>query len=177
MEMLVTVAVILVLIGVLAMTGKKIRQRSEVELTRSILEVLDSAMEVYYDRYHEFVPMVSGEAGFDALIPGGTTITQGTFPAGDWDNAALYYFLSADPQSRAVLNSLVSRMITNQDASGLDLMIQIPTGSQAVSWIRVLDAWKTPLDYEYNAASDTFPTLRSAGPDKVMHTEDDVTNL
>lgn len=185
-------AIILTLVGVLAATGKKIRQRSEVELTQSTLAVLDAALEVYYAQHDAFVPMASSEVDFEAAIGGPVTIQPpAVFPPGvipedrcNWRNAAMYYFLNREPKSRAILQSLSSRMLTHQDAAGVDLLIQIPTGADPIPWIRVVDAWETPLDYRYDPSGATFPeaanfpVLYSGGPDQdVFKAADNISNL
>ncbi len=187
LETLVAAAIILTLIGVLATASKKLRLRSEIDLTRSTMGVLETALEVYFNEHDDFVPMASDQNAFrDAVFGIGAgqtvTISSGTFPAGDpdWDNAALYYFLNRDPQSRSIVSALSPRMLSGRDAAGTPLAIEVPTGAPAVHWVRVLDAWGTPLDYLYNVPGATgpytLPILRSAGPDRRLNTEDDITN-
>lgn len=193
METLLAAAIIMTLVGVLTVTGKKMRRRAETELTQSTMAVLDTALEVYYEAQGDYVPMVSTQALFEDAVFGlnsdpTVTIESGLFPDDtdegqrNWRNAAMTYFLNREPQSRSILNSLMSGTITNKDAAGANLLIQIPTGAAPISWIRVLDAWGTPLDYVYNApyqatATYTLPLIRSAGPDKDPDTEaDNITN-
>ena len=188
LETRVAVSIILMLIGVLATAGKKLRLRSEIMLTRSTMDVLDAALEVYHDVYGDFVPMAATQAQCELALlgtvpPNTVAISSGAFPNTDWDNAVLYYLLRYEPKSRQVVGSLVPAVLNWRDVDGVKLQIEIPTGATEVPGFRVVDAWDTPLDYQYAPTGSSFPgtadfpRIRSAGPDKVFDTEDDLTNL
>lgn len=190
LETLVAAAIILTLIGVLATAGKGLRRRSEIDLTRSTMGVLETALEVYFDEYNDFVPMASDQSAFETLIGGTVTFSPGTFtggvhPAADWRNAAMYYYLEREPKSRSILSALAADRVTGRDDAGAVLVIEIRHSTETTDnlhWIRVLDAWGTPLDYRYDPTGTvfpeavSFPMLRSAGPDRVFNNNDDVTN-
>ena len=196
LETLVAVGIILMLVGVLATVGKKIRLHSETQLTKSTMAVLGTALEMYHSEHNAFVPMVSSQTEFKTALGGGTVFfSQGSFPStadteDDWRNAVLYYFLDRDPHCRKILSALTEQVITSRDDAGRVVQIEIPTEATVLPWIRVIDAWGTPLDYRYDRRSPNdptdpaefpgtadFPQIRSAGPDKTLDTADDLTNL
>jgi type II secretory pathway pseudopilin PulG len=65
-----------------------------------------------------------------------------------------------EPQSRVVMDRLDGRTLVRPQPP-------LPT--------LVYDPWTMPLDYTYGTG-DTFPLLRSSGPDRVFGTPDDVSN-
>jgi type II secretory pathway pseudopilin PulG len=54
LEVLIVLSTILILAGAIAVVGKTIRQRADEDLTRSLLEVLNTALQVYYDEHGTF---------------------------------------------------------------------------------------------------------------------------
>ena len=76
-------------------------------------------------------------------------------------SAALYAQLYATPGSKQILEKISDTLI--KKAPGAD---DIP---------QIYDPWGTILDYRY-VSGDTFPSLISAGPDKILGTADDITN-
>jgi len=91
----------------------------------------------------------------------------GRFPvAGSADptvnSEVLYGALNSIPSCRKILENLGGSLIQNN---------RIPTDTPP----EIYDPWGTVLDYIY-VDGDTFPTLISAGPDKIAGTADDITN-
>lgn len=76
-------------------------------------------------------------------------------------SAALYGQLYKTPGSKQVLEKLSDTLV--KKTPGTNDMPQI------------YDPWGTILDYRYKSG-DTFPSLISAGPDKIIGTTDDITN-
>ncbi len=203
-EVLVTLAVVLILVGVLSGLGIHLKRQSEIRLTESTLAVLATALEQYYNDYHSYVPQVNSEFGFECAAfgenasgqPNNTvTITQGvhlqntaenpSLEAAAWSSEALYYFLNRSPNSKAILGTLLDQFLSNKDASGRVLLIEIPTGSTPTDLIRFVDVWGMPIRYQYDPddpadpsdSYDAFPVLISAGPDKKFETvQDNVVN-
>lgn len=204
MEVLVTVALILMLISALIGTAGYIKTRAQIDLTRGMLEVLSTALEQYYDNQSpkafpfdtpDKAPTLNGFIGDDYIaadIPfdidpiNGGSISSGVLPVHTgikpvdptWissaSSAALFYFLDKDPSSRAIASAVSNTLITNKDADGNDITITIGT-NPPIDLPRYIDAWGTSIRYVYLDGT-AFPTLTSAGPDKVFDTPDDVTS-
>jgi len=199
MEVLVTVAVILILIGALIGTGSYVRTRAQIDLTRGLLEELSTALEEYYDNQTpKAFPFdtpdtnLNGKLGDDYLQThleadlGGTVIPpappvlleekDGSSPpviVSTASSAALFYFLDKDPVSRGIASAVSNTLITNKDTAGVAIKITI--GGVPYDLPRYIDPWGTSIRYVYLAGT-AFPTLTSAGPDKVFDTPDDVTS-
>lgn len=100
-------------------------------------------------------------------------------------SSALYFCLSRVPSSRKVLNSIDTSLLSNKDINNSDLNITI--GPRTYPLIRIVDPWGTPLHYDYydewetklderEKSKKTFPVITSAGPDKKLGTDDDITS-
>jgi hypothetical protein len=76
-------------------------------------------------------------------------------------SAALYGQLYTTPGSKQILEKISDTLV--KKTPGTDDMLQI------------YDPWGTILDYRY-VSGDTFPSLISAGPDKIIDTTDDITS-
>jgi len=186
-EMTVVVAVILILAGALLGVGKYVKIRAEIDLTKSELEVLTTALQQYYDDFGEFpfftaddtdaeVTDDNSNGKLDEYI-GDYTPVQGSIPNDDYDfdsSTALFYFLDTNPNSRKIVDSLMDSLITNKDADGIALKISI-NGDSDIDLPRFVDAWGMSIRYEYIDGT-AFPILTSAGPDKEFNTPDDVVN-
>jgi hypothetical protein len=86
----------------------------------------------------------------------------------------LFYFLNQNPSSRAIASAVSDTLITNKDASGNDITITIG-GADPIDLPRYIDPWGMSIRYEYLPGT-AFPTLTSAGPDRVFGTPDDITS-
>jgi len=83
LEVLIVLSTIMILAGAVLVGGKTLRQRADERLTRSLLEVLNTALQVYYDE-------------------------NGTFPTG-----GLYQALNASPGSRKIAEAVSASLIKN----------------------------------------------------------------
>ena len=194
MELLVTIAVILILISALIGGGSYVRTRAQVDLTRAMLETLSTALEQYYnDQTPNAFPFEAGLAYAKADLQGvvnglnGTVMPvtvsllekdgNGNLTISGASSAALFYFLDKNPASRATVESVPNTLITNKDDSGTDIKLELlPVGSgNYIDLPRYIDPWKTSIRYVYLAGT-AFPVLTSAGPDKIFDTPDDVTS-
>ncbi|HOK96618.1 MAG TPA: type II secretion system protein [Anaerohalosphaeraceae bacterium] len=186
LEMLVTAAVILILISILIGAGRRIKERAAEDLNRSMLEVLCTAVEQYYDEAGRF-PFVAN-AGFNendlegllaAVVDPPDSLVEKDGLGNEISNAssaALYYFLSRIPSSRSIAAAVTDTLITSKDASGQAIRMEQPAGSGIWTDLpRYIDSWKTSIRYEYQLGW-AFPVLTSAGPDKVFGTPDDITS-
>ena len=194
-EVLVTLAIILILAGALVTAGKYLRVRAERQLTQSAIEVISTALQQYYDQTGNFPPMIwtadeletaLSAATVTVVSPGGTHPTSNTGRIW-WASESLFYFLDRVPQSKAVLSGLSNRMLSNKDETGVGLQVQISVGGTTTTydWVRFVDAWGTTIDYRYNnteyaISGYSFPLVRSAGPNKILSeptvTGDDLRN-
>ena len=206
LEMIVVVATILILAGALLGVGKYIKIRAEIDLTRSELEVLATALQQYHDDFGDFpfdtdtdgdgdsFDDSTGEFDYleaDLLIDLDGMITSGVLPEhpavnlnpppdttmmSSASSCALFYFLDKNPNSRKIVDALTGSLVTNKDASGT-----------------------TAIEFTFNVTHETislprfvdawgnslryeylpgtaFPIVTSAGPDGVMDTPDDVSS-
>jgi type II secretory pathway pseudopilin PulG len=106
----------------------------------------------------------------------------------------LYYYLNRVPQSRAVLSRLPESSISAKavkldttkkplPSRATDPSVVIAINGKNVGLFRVIDAWNMPLQYiryrdpaNLGVENMNFPQLRSAGPDRVFGTKDDIVN-
>ncbi|MCE5184727.1 MAG: type II secretion system GspH family protein [Planctomycetaceae bacterium] len=193
MEIMVVLAIILILISVVVTAGKSLQERAAVDLTRSMFEVLDTALQQYYDDFSKFPFITHVDAAnlvldtdsdgyrLDAFI-GEYSISKGAFPlptdpmcAAFESSSALFYFLNKVPNSRKIAAAMSESLITSKDDGGMPIMITLDATSETIDLPRYIDAWKTNIRYEYIDGT-AFPVLTSAGPDKVFGTGDDITN-
>lgn len=194
-EVMVSMAIVLILASAMLTGGKYLRTRAQRLLTQSALGVIDTALAQYYEQTSpkQFPPQVNTQLGLEQVLYPGTppTNTVTVIPVGThpdpadadvdkakeaqafWSSETLCYFLKKVPQSKSILESLAERMLSSRDPAGTNLQIEIPTGGTTYDWVRFVDAWGTSLNYVYQAG-DTFPVIISAGPDKKFGTEDDL---
>lgn len=190
-EVLVTLAIIMILVGALAGTGQYLRTRSGIQLTQSTIQIIDAALEQYQEQYRAFpfknrnVDSDSAKADpyelahFESDLT--ADITAGTLTEKDGNNqviwnassAALYYFLNRCGDSKAILDTLSDRMISTLDATGKQ--IKMVMGGVTYPVPRFIDAWGMSLRYEY-LDNYPYPKIMSAGPDKIFGTSDDLSN-
>ena len=187
LEMVVVVATILILAGALLGVGKYVKIRAEIDLTKSGLEVLVTAMQQYYDDFGDFPITVKDFTGdgsddlydefhleydLDGLVSPDDVIDNLDDSAAS--SAALFYFLDRSPNSRKIAESLSDSLISNKDVSGTAIEFTFTAGG-TIDLPRFVDAWGNSLRYEYLPGT-AFPIVTSAGPDGVMDTPDDVSS-
>ncbi|MEN6307378.1 MAG: prepilin-type N-terminal cleavage/methylation domain-containing protein [Anaerohalosphaeraceae bacterium] len=192
LEVLITLAIILILVGALAGTGQYLRIRSETQLTATTIEIINAALEQYHEQYRAF-PFRNRNIDSDLSkadpynlaqfqLDTGMEITVGTLTEKDgtdqviWNasSAALYYYLNRYDVSKSILDTLANRMITNVDAM-TSQPVKMTMGGVTYDVPRFIDAWGMSLQYEY-MDQYAFPKIMSAGPDKVFGTTDDLGN-
>jgi prepilin-type N-terminal cleavage/methylation domain-containing protein len=189
-EVLTVIAILAILASILLGVGKRLQAQAEEKLARSMIDILVSALEQYYD-YHGVFPFnagfVYGEADFeddvvDTAAGDTVVLTNGTPPDpvidpdhGFWSSSALYYFLSRTPPSRQIIETLTDRLISSKDLGGDNLIIEITIGSNPayqVDLIRFIDPWGKSIQYTYSG--DNFPLIVCAGPDGEWDTGDEI---
>jgi type II secretory pathway pseudopilin PulG len=146
-EILVVLAVIMILAGLVTGIATSIDRYSKERAVKATFSVLDAALQEYYDFTGGF-PLADNPV----LVPA--------------ENCEiLYSALSLLPVSREVLEKISGRVIKNEfNASVVPPIYEI------------YDPWGTVLNYRYNSG-DSFPVLKSAGPDRDWSTvADNITN-
>ena len=147
-EMLIVVAVIALLATMVIGVASRIDNQSKEKGLESTFALLEGALE----EYKEF---------------------QGAFPAQlvkDFTNVSahseyLYRELYSIPSSRKILDKVSNSLIKHDFDSGA-----VPPVPE------IYDPWETALNYEYDPATDNFPKLISAGPDRIFGNADDISN-
>lgn len=201
MEILVVLTIILILMGAVITAANALRRRAAVDLTQSMLDVLDLAIQQYYDDRGQFPffthddPDADGTytlrqdiSGDNRLLDefiGAYTPVSGTIPPNPTvdpillafeTSSALFYYLDRNTDSSQIAEAVSDSLITNKDATGTGVTITIQTlPPKTIDLPRYIDAWQTSIRYQYRTGA-AFPVLTSAGPDKKMDTADDVTN-
>lgn len=192
LEVVITLATILVLISALLGVGSYIKTRANIDLTESMLEVLSTALEQYYqDQVPNAFPFAADDTfdeiafesvflpiGADVLPDGSLEEPDGSSPplvVSTASSAALFYFLNQTPSSRAIASAVSDTLITNKDAFGNDITFTFTLSGTTIDLPRYIDPWGMSIRYEYLPGT-AFPTLTSAGPDRVFDTPDDITS-
>ena len=186
-EVLVALVVVLILISATFRLGRYVTTRSQVQLTQSMLGVIETALEQYYSDVGAFPPVVTDglffedkENGFVQAVDGqGMQVDLEMFEEdwsghNDWPSTALYYYLDRRPNSRGMVAAVSYSLLTNKDQNGNDVVIELSANQQR-DLVRFVDPWGTSLWYRHQTGW-AFPQIISAGPDRVFGTDDDIKN-
>ncbi len=184
-ELLTAIAIIAVLMTLVVGGGKRLKVQAEERLTAGAIEIIVTALELYYDDEGGF-PFASvdfdgdGDIELDDYISDGmqtvVTVTDINGNNGDWrfwSSQALYYFLARSANSSTIIETISNTLITNTDASGLPIVATI-VGTN-VDMLRFVDPWGYALQYTY-ISGNSFPVIESAGPDGQFGTSDDISS-
>ncbi len=203
-EVLVALVVVLILISATFRLGRYVTTRSQVQLTQSMLGVIETALEQYYSDVGAFpfyspdspdnrpnvyleddleVHISDANFGVDVAVVSGNLDNEldgRDMPISGASSAGLYYFLDRHPNSRGMVGAISNMLITNRDANDTPLMIFIAGEQRDIAGeqrdlVRFVDPWGTSLWYRY-ADGWAFPQVISAGPDRVFGTDDDIKN-
>ncbi|NLK42241.1 MAG: prepilin-type N-terminal cleavage/methylation domain-containing protein [Planctomycetes bacterium] len=176
-EVLVALVVLLILMSTALRMGQYVRTRSAIQLTESLLGVIDTALQLYYEEYRAFPPAVPevSEAGFEAATGTSIAVDQGTVVNEYWPSAALYFILNRVPVTREILSAVSKNLVTAKDIADQPIIVVLADRNERVMLLRFVDAWGKSLWYEY-AEDDAYPRVISAGPDNTFGTEDDIEN-
>ena len=156
-EMLTTIAVLVIAMGLMVSLARRVRAQSAESVTKSLLRSLDTLMSQYYGRYHR-LPTIS------PFVPPG--YTEGRTP----DEQALQH--NAIRNNRELLHVLRGQADLTSRAFA-DLPISIYDEAT------LRDAWGTPIVFlpEFHPAIGIAPGNRcffvSAGPDGHFLSRDD----
>jgi len=175
-EILIAVAILVILVSITIGISNYVHVQGDEKLTESAIGIVVTALEQYYDYWREF-PFEAdanyGEPNLVVDLDASSIVGPGAHNDAYASSEALYYFLNTTPNSRKLISSLNSRLITNTDNDGVRLEITI--GANTVFLTRFIDSWRTSLRYTYEQG-DNFPLIISAGPDRKFDTRDDITS-
>lgn len=153
-EMLVVVAVIIILAGAVVSLTRHIDNQAKVKALNNTFVLLKSALREYYEVMDAFPVQTEPDQS-----PARVTVHA----------EYLYLQLASVPQSREMLRRIDSSLVL---------------GRADANDVRISDPWGAVIDYRYTPVykdkdgkdkeGDTFPTLISAGPDKMFGTLDDI---
>ncbi len=156
-EILVTIAVIVVLAGVLWKMGRGLETQGLVKRQKQAFAVLDSALQAYYEVTGTF-PEVLVDDGLDGLVQAQAA------------TESMWQQLLAVPESRFVAERLSDELLKDLYNSPED---------PDRDWPEIYDVWGRPVAYQWHAKM-AFPILRSRGPNGFFEDPnelaDDITN-
>jgi len=174
-ETLVIIAVIAVLAAMVLGVGKHVKEQGKIKLTKSTIDILVTAVELYYQD--------EGHMPYNYYFGGGIPVIKTGSMEPNRSGESLYHSLNRNVKSKRLINAITDSLITSRNAAGEILTVDITDGSGAVIdsdvvLPRFIDAWGNTLRYYYDfAAGNTFCLISSPGKDKRYGTEDDITNL
>jgi prepilin-type N-terminal cleavage/methylation domain-containing protein len=198
-EMLVTVAIIVILASLVVGITLRIENREKEKQCRSTIALLTTALAQFHDYgfnysdpdYSAFTFPLDC-SGFDgpgiaAVLGSALGVGAGNVQISDANtnysgNEVMYLLLSMVPASRETLGKIDKSLIASRNAT---ITITIGTQKQVYPLLRVIDPWNITLRYDYYdektvppdpTTKRNFPLITSAGPDKIFGTSDDITS-
>ncbi|NQV34192.1 MAG: type II secretion system protein [Phycisphaeraceae bacterium] len=156
-EIMVTVAVIVMMAGVLWKMGHGLEVKRQVQQQKQAFAILDSALQAYYEVAGVF-PEVARDNTMDELL---------------WAKSAtelMWQRLLSVPESRFVAERLSTELLKN---------LYVSPDATDHDWPEIYDVWGRPVEYVWHA-NMAFPMLRSRGPngsyEEPNELTDDITN-
>ncbi len=153
-EILVVLAIVTMLASVTTIVVRRLDMQAKEGSLKNTLTLLDDALGEYHEE--------KGEFAFQSAVA--TRPDQALA-----HNQQAMEALQAEPASREILNKIDASYRKNLYPTAKGSSIPLDTVPE------VYDPWGTAIDYVY-LKGDTFPLLRSAGPDGIFGTADDRTN-
>jgi prepilin-type N-terminal cleavage/methylation domain-containing protein len=205
-EMIITVAIIVILVSMVIGITKRIDDQNRERLCRNELALLDNALEQFRDFGYDYKNSTYKPFNFpldcndDIYNSRGTLVltllnecsvavsfSTGTHDINDSGSEGLYFFLSQVPDCRTTIDKIDKSLITNLDKNRTPITIKFGVGGSIVPLMRFIDPWGTTLHYDYYTevafplypvpdTKKTFPVIISAGPDRIFGTNDDIVN-
>lgn len=205
MEMLIVVGIIAILAAMVISLAARIDNQGKEQLVGNTFALLNAALGEFRDYGYSYKDSKYSDFDFpldcdgfrtneledtlrDASGASSVSIRGGNHNRYYSGSEALYFFLSKVPESRRTLDKIhrsdkqktVGSLITNEDSSGVGLVIRIDDANYPL--LRIIDPWGRTLRYDYyddpnNLDPDearTFPVITSAGPDGIFGTDDDI---
>jgi len=190
-EMLVALALVLILISSVMRLGQYIKTRASVQLTRSALAVIDTALQQYYSDFNGTFPFstdLDNDGNSDVFVKTTLeTLLAATINAENLlekdgnavgqsfaSSVGLYWYLYRLPNSRAIIDAITPSLIAIKHPQETQQKLTATIGGTVYDLPRFVDTWGMSLRYEYVPKADTFPKVTSAGPDRVFGTDDDI---
>jgi len=185
-EIITVIAIISILVVMVFGVGKNISTKGKELLCESTIEILATAVELYYADDDEGFPFdlddgeIFGNTEFEAFIgpvlgddhPVDITVS-GT--EADWSIGTLYYFLRQNLKSKRITDTINDSMISRKDNNGVILSVEVNSSSD-VPMPRFIDPWGNSFIYRHSVG-DSFCRITSAGRDGVFGTGDDISNI
>jgi prepilin-type N-terminal cleavage/methylation domain-containing protein len=205
-EMMITVAVIVILVSLVVGITKRIYDQNKERLCRNELALIDNALEQFRDFGFDYkngyaglnfpldcnyafpagqIPITLRDAfGFSST--GISTVVNPPHDPNYYSSEVLYFCLNQIPDCRTTLDKIDKSLLTNKGGDKVtDITISVNSGP-AYPFMRFIDPWGTALSYHYydtdaswapvTGTKKTFPVVTSAGPDKQFGTNDDIVN-
>jgi prepilin-type N-terminal cleavage/methylation domain-containing protein len=200
-ELLVVAAIIVVMASALVGVGRRMLTVAQEKLARSTLEIVVTAIEQYRSELGRFPIPLEYDVASQKLLPVTVGFTEAdllkrlqddvkatvTISPGGLDAYAvsecLYYFLYQCSTSRRMIDTIADTQKTAMVPASSQRPQPLPrqanykdaTGkTMTITLIRLVDPWGTPLRYEYESGTMSFPRITSAGPDRQFDTTDDL---
>lgn len=159
-ELLLVIALIVILVSMVLIATNRSRVNSEEHLTRATIELLDAALQEYYEYTNEFprTIAITPDSAFDSIY--------------SQHIASLYAQLDSVPDSKKILLKIKDSQLKPEQA---DVVFEdyLEMQHPRAGYIEIVDSWGTVLDYVYDPDAMSFPMIISAGPDKNFDTPAD----
>jgi prepilin-type N-terminal cleavage/methylation domain-containing protein len=181
LEVLVAITIIAILAAGLYSVSNYLEKQAKEKLTESIIGVLCTALEQYRDFSSGSFPFTATADYNQTDLEGSSNGLDGAVIVGpahlpDYcSSEALYYFLNQAPDSKKIIGSINSSLLTCKDENGADLEFTFAAGGPNYLLVRIIDPWKTAFRYTYNPG-DNFPVITSDGPNKKLGDDDDISS-
>jgi prepilin-type N-terminal cleavage/methylation domain-containing protein len=199
-EVMAVVAVLMVLAGMVLGLGKRLQDQAKEKLAQSTIDILVTAVEMYYANAGEFPFESSGldSTGLEDAVgavagtldiskrDSGTPLSLAEIAAikelsgeFDWSGPALYSRLVRSLDSKKIVGAMDDSVFSaNYVGYGyLDLAFADPASGLPINsaLIRFVDPWGNAYRYSY-VAGNAFAVIDSAGADGKFGTGDDLSS-
>lgn len=144
-ELLIVIAIIAALIGLTVAVGSRVISGGKKDLTRSTIEILNSAMQEYQSDKGQILPSVvkSPDSADDLLLAADVVVVSGTPGELLWPSGAVAVLAMRESSSaRAVLEQLNPRVISD---------VTINLSGDLVTLTSVIDGWGNPIRFVHPA--------------------------
>ncbi|MHC4123845.1 MAG: type II secretion system protein [Planctomycetota bacterium] len=204
-EILTSVVIILILASIIVSVTTHIDNQGKKRLTTATMGLLVTALQQFRDYGYEYKNSAYAEFIFPldcndftqedieeemevalGLTAGEVSISGGTHDDPNFSGSEVMYFLlSQVPECKSTLGRIDNSLVTNSNVNKQFMTITVDGIDYPL--LRVVDAWKNTLRYDYyryeNGVLDdrkdsrrNFPLITSAGPDDKFGTADDITS-
>jgi len=171
-EILVVIVIIGILITGIIQVGSYVRTSAQIKNTKTVISELVAALNEYQIHIRNLpgLDFPPGDRTPTAMFPLGDPPPQALDPLDFNGIIELYLRLDQVPACKTILD----RIAKKNTVTFIDPV-------ERLSYIVLVDAWKNErinqlnwLHYEYEPGQGNFPVIRSAGPDTLFGTADDI---